>query len=72
MAAPDAILFGRRTWQTMARPGRSARGDPFSERINTFTKYVASRTLTEEDLTWTSSGSCRPTTRSAPSASCAT
>jgi dihydrofolate reductase len=51
----DALLFGRRTWQAMAAawPGRA--GDPFADRMNEIPKYVASRTLTQEDLTWSGS-----------------
>ncbi|RNL85537.1 dihydrofolate reductase family protein [Halostreptopolyspora alba] len=50
MAATDALLFGRRTWQVMASawPGRA--GDPFADRMNAFTKYVVSSTLTQADL----------------------
>jgi dihydrofolate reductase len=52
MSGTDALLFGRRTWQVMAAawPGRA--GDPFADRMNAIPKYVASRTLTEDDLTW--------------------
>jgi dihydrofolate reductase len=55
LAGSDALLFGRRTWQGMAAawPGRA--GDPFADRMNEIPKYVASRTLTEEDLTWSGS-----------------
>jgi dihydrofolate reductase len=55
MATTEALLFGRRTWQTMAAawPGRA--GDPFADRMNEIPKYVASRTLTQDDLTWSSS-----------------
>ena len=55
MEKTDALLFGRRTWQTMAAawPGRA--GDPFADRMNEIPKYVASRTLTQDDLTWTNS-----------------
>jgi dihydrofolate reductase len=51
----DALLFGRRTWQGMAAawPGRA--GDPFADRMNAIPKYVASRTLTPGDLTWSGS-----------------
>jgi dihydrofolate reductase len=51
----DGLLFGRRTWQTMAAawPGRA--GDPFADRMNALPKYVASRTLTEADLAWSGS-----------------
>jgi dihydrofolate reductase len=55
MRATDALLFGRRTWQVMAGawPGRA--GDPFADRMNEITKYVASRTLSPDDLTWNNS-----------------
>ena len=55
MATTEALLFGRRTWQTMAAawPGRA--GDPFADRMNKIPKYVASRTLTRDDLTWSGS-----------------
>jgi dihydrofolate reductase len=54
MQGTDALLFGRRTWRVMADawPGRA--GDPFADRMNEIPKYVASRTLTEDDLTWNS------------------
>src|SRR5829696_10522857 len=55
MGRTEALLFGRRTWQTMAAawPGRA--GDPFADRMNEIPKYVASRTLTEDDLEWSNS-----------------
>jgi dihydrofolate reductase len=55
MQKTEALLFGRRTWQVMAGawPGRA--GDPFADRINEIDKYVASRTLTDDDLEWTNS-----------------
>jgi len=55
MDRTEALLFGRRTWQAMAAawPGRA--GDPFADRMNQIPKYVASRTLTREDLTWSGS-----------------
>ncbi|MBV7671700.1 dihydrofolate reductase family protein [Streptomyces halstedii] len=51
-ARADALLFGRRTWRTMADawPGRA--GDPFADRMNALPKYVVSATLGEADLTW--------------------
>jgi dihydrofolate reductase len=55
MQRSDAMLFGRRTWQTAADAWPSQSGDPFSDRINAITKYVASRTLTEADMTWNGS-----------------
>jgi dihydrofolate reductase len=55
MERTEALLFGRRTWQVMAAawPGRA--GDPFADRMNEIRKYVASRTLTQDDLGWTNS-----------------
>ncbi len=55
MSTADALLFGRRTWQTMAGawPGRS--GDPYVDQMNAIRKYVASTTLTQDDLTWNNS-----------------
>jgi dihydrofolate reductase len=52
MDTADALLFGRRTWQGMAAawPGRA--GDPYADQMNAIEKYVASRTLTPDDLTW--------------------
>jgi dihydrofolate reductase len=48
----EALLFGRRTWQTMAAawPGRA--GDPFADRMNAIPKYVVSETLADDELTW--------------------
>jgi dihydrofolate reductase len=55
MASTEALLFGRRTWQVMAAawPGRA--GDPFADRMNAIPKHVASRTLSQDDLTWSNS-----------------
>ncbi len=55
MSNSEALLFGRRTWQTMAGawPGRA--GDPFADRMNEIRKYVASRTLSQDDLEWSNS-----------------
>jgi dihydrofolate reductase len=55
MDRSEALLFGRRTWQGMAAawPGRA--GDPYADRMNEIPKYVASRTLTQDDLTWSGS-----------------
>src|SRR5260221_6184024 len=55
MEKTDALLFGRRTWAVMAGawPGRA--GDPFADQMNAITKHVASRTLSQDDLTWTNS-----------------
>src|SRR5689334_4984305 len=43
----DVILFGRRTWEVAAAAWPERGGDPFSDKINTCPKYVASRTLTD-------------------------
>jgi dihydrofolate reductase len=55
MQRSDALLFGRRTWQGMAAAWPDRAGDPFADQMNAITKYVASRTLTEDDLTWCNS-----------------
>ena len=55
MQRTAALLFGRRTWETMAAawPGRA--GDPFADRMNAIPKYVASRSLGQADLAWSNS-----------------
>ena len=50
IATTDALLFGRRTWQTMAAAWPDRAGDPFADRMNEIPKYVASRTLSQQDL----------------------
>ena len=52
MNTAEVLLFGRRTWQGMAAawPGRA--GDPYADQMNAIKKYVASRTLTQDDMTW--------------------
>jgi dihydrofolate reductase len=55
MARTDALVMGRRTWQAAAKAWPTQSGDPFSDRINAIPKYVASRTLSEDDLTWSGS-----------------
>lgn len=52
MENAQALLFGRRTWQTMAAAWPDRAGDPFADRMNSIQKYVVSRTLGEDDLTW--------------------
>jgi dihydrofolate reductase len=54
MTTTEALLFGRRTWQVMAAAWPRRAGDPFANRMNELQKYVASRTLTQEDLHWNS------------------
>ena len=41
----DALLFGRRTWQTMAAAWPERAGDPFADRMNSIPKHVVSSTL---------------------------
>jgi dihydrofolate reductase len=48
----EALLFGRRTWQGMAAAWPERAGDPFADKMNALKKYVVSRTLGEDDLTW--------------------
>jgi len=55
MQRSDALLFGRRTWEAMAAAWPDRAGDPFADRMNAITKYVASRTLAEHDMTWSNS-----------------
>jgi dihydrofolate reductase len=48
----EAVLFGRRTWQSMAAAWPERAGDPFADRMNAIPKYVVSDTLGEAELTW--------------------
>jgi dihydrofolate reductase len=52
LAGADALLFGRRTWETMAAAWPERAGDPFADRMNTIPKYVVSSTLGDDELTW--------------------
>jgi dihydrofolate reductase len=52
MSGVEALLFGRRTWQTMAAAWPERSGDPFSDKMNALPKYVVSRTLGDDELTW--------------------
>jgi dihydrofolate reductase len=52
MTGAEALLFGRRTWQGMAAAWPERAGDPYADQMNAIGKYVASRTLTPDDLTW--------------------
>jgi dihydrofolate reductase len=54
MAATDAHLFGRKTYEKMAAFWPNAPSDdPFAEHLNNAPKYVASRTL--QDVEWQNS-----------------
>ncbi len=55
MTGAEALLFGRRTWQVMAGAWPARAGDPFADTMNSIRKYVASRTLSADDLTWDNS-----------------
>ena len=52
MTETEALLFGRRTWQTMAAAWPERAGDPFADQMNTIPKYVVSATLGDDELTW--------------------
>ena len=52
MNTVEALLYGRRTWQGMAAAWPERAGDPYADQLNAIKKYVASRTLTQDDLTW--------------------
>ena len=55
MTRVDALLFGRRTWEVMAAAWPERAGDPFADQMNSMKKFVASRTLRQDDLTWANS-----------------
>ncbi len=72
MGSAEALLFGRRTWQGMAAAWPERAGDPYADQMNSIKKYVASRTLVDDDLGWNNSdvvvaGRCRRRHRGAPS-----
>jgi dihydrofolate reductase len=48
----EALLYGRRTWQTMAAAWPERAGDPFADQLNAMPKYVVSSTLGDDELTW--------------------
>ena len=52
ISTTDALLFGRRTYQTMAAAWPARTGDSFADEMNAMKKYVASRTFSESDVTW--------------------
>src|SRR6187551_3089758 len=52
MEGAEALLFGRRTWEGMAAAWPERAGDPYADQMNAIRKYVVSRTLSEDDLTW--------------------
>jgi dihydrofolate reductase len=52
MNKAEALLYGRRTWQTMAAAWPGQAGDPFADKMNAISKYVVSDTLGDDELTW--------------------
>jgi dihydrofolate reductase len=52
LTGAEALLFGRRTWQTMAAAWPERAGDPFADQMNAIPKYVVSSTLGDDELTW--------------------
>lgn len=70
MGKTDGLPFGRRTCRTMATVWPERADDPFADRLNALPEYVASRTLTQDELTWSARSCCRPTTRSARCVTC--
>ncbi|TQF74886.1 dihydrofolate reductase [Rhodococcus spelaei] len=52
LSTAESLLFGRRTWQTMAAAWPERAGDPFADRMNAIPKYVVSDTLTDDGMTW--------------------
>ncbi|GAA1313885.1 deaminase reductase [Planotetraspora silvatica] len=52
LSKAEALLFGRRTWQTMAAAWPEQDSDPFADRMNAIAKYVVSETLGDDELTW--------------------
>ncbi|MFC7381816.1 dihydrofolate reductase family protein [Sphaerisporangium rhizosphaerae] len=52
LSRAEALLYGRRTWQSMAAAWPERAGDPFADRMNAIPKYVVSETLGDDKLTW--------------------
>ena len=52
LSRAEALLFGRRTWQSMAAAWPDRAGDPFADQMNAIEKYVVSGTLGDDELTW--------------------
>lgn len=48
----EALLYGRRTYLTMAAAWPERAGDPFADRLNSMKKYVVSDSLTDDELSW--------------------
>ncbi|WP_405520402.1 dihydrofolate reductase family protein [Streptomyces canus] len=52
MERAEALLYGRRTYLTMAGAWPERAGDPFADRLNSLKKYVVTDTLGNSELTW--------------------
>ncbi|KOU59591.1 deaminase/reductase [Streptomyces sp. WM4235] len=52
LGGAEALLFGRRTWQTMAAAWPERAGDPFADRMNAIRKYVVSERLDDSEPAW--------------------
>ncbi|MFF7048285.1 dihydrofolate reductase family protein [Streptomyces griseorubiginosus] len=52
MERVEALLYGRRTYLTMAGAWPERAGDPFADRLNSLKKYVVTDTLGDDELTW--------------------
>jgi dihydrofolate reductase len=49
LLACDAVLMGRRTYESFAPAWQARSGDPLSDRMNALPKYVVSTTLTDPE-----------------------
>jgi dihydrofolate reductase len=52
MERAEALLYGRRTYLSMAAAWPQQAGDPFADRLNSLKKYVVTDTLGDSELTW--------------------
>jgi len=52
IAAAEALLFGRRTYEMVAAALPERGGDPLADRMSALRKFVASRTWRPSDVTW--------------------
>jgi dihydrofolate reductase len=57
MGRCEGLLYGRRTWETMAAAWPDRAGDPFADQMNSSKKYVLSTTLSADEVAggWTNS-----------------
>ncbi len=52
MTEAEALLFGRRTWQTMAAAWPDEPATLFADQMNAIPKYVVSATPGDDELRW--------------------